>query len=430
MNQNSVLEKKIHSLKMSKMIHSAIYFISILIHLIVYIEIKWITKREKELFFIEIITLSFFSLIPLIISLFLNCVKLTKKLFGILQTLSKVFFYINFFNGLIISIDAWNNATLLSSFFKKCPFYYKVGDILSIFDDFQMGNESFKKECSYRRCFQNNTFLKDQKQIINYICNLEEKDKTIECFELGENEIYINNSIKQYVNYCKSYKKMYKCEKKDDFFENYQNKYNDKCPSKSDVIFNYTFGFLFIFIDSFICSLPWLYEYYSYQDLILLLCLDFMDNHDRNNHSLRDTNNTSKINDNESNVNNGNNNINNNQSFERQPTETIIVENNYNNNLNETKFDNRNEINEILSIKNNRANFRNNSNILSSKEIKNSHHLNDENNMNYTQNDISKSDNKLNIHENKNIFKSMNENIRIEIKKNEQFTYKINKELK
>jgi hypothetical protein len=415
MNQNSVLEKKIQSLKLSNILHSGIYFISIVIHLIVYFEIYWISKREKEFFFIEIITLSFFSIIPNILSLFLVCVKLTKKLFGILQTLSKVFFYINFFNGLVISIDAWNNANALSSFFKNCPFYYKVDDIRFIFHNFQMEDELIKKECNYRRCFQNNTLIKDQKQVINYICNLEEKEKTIECLELGENEnTYLE--ISQYVKYCKNYKKMYKCEKSDDFFQNYQIKYYDKCPGKSDVIFNYTFGFLFIFIDSFICSLPWLYEYYSYKDLIILLCLDFMDNRDRNNQSLRDTNNTSKINDNENNSNNGNNN-NNSQSFERQPTETIIVENNYNNNINETRYVNKIEINEILSIKNNRVNFINKSNILSNKEIKNTLHLSDEKNMNYSQNNISKSDNKLNINENKNIFKSMNENIHIEIKK-------------
>lgn len=417
MNQNSILEKKIQNLKMSNILHSGIYFISIVIHLIVYFEIVWISKREKELFFIEIITLSFFSIVPNILSIFLVCVKLTKKLFGIFQTLSKVFFYINFFNGLIISIDSWNNATALSIFFKNCPFYYNADAISYIFHNFQMEDELIKKECSYRRCFQNNTLIKDQKQVINYICNLEEKEKTVKCFELGENESMINSAISSYVYYCKNYKKMYKCEKNDNFFQKYQNNHNDKCPGKSDVIFNYTFGFLFIFIDSFFCSLPWLYEYYSYKDLILLLCLDFMDNRDRNNHSLRDTNNTSKINDNEDNSNNANNNNNNSQSFEKQPTETIIVENNYSNNINETRYDNKIEINEMLSIKNNRVNFINNSNILSNKTIKNTLHLNDENHVNYTQNDISKSDNKLNINENKNIFRSMNENIHIEIKK-------------
>ena len=83
MNQNSILEKKIQNLKMSNILHSGIYFISIVIHLIVYFEIVWISKREKELFFIEIITLSFFSIVPNILSIFLVCVKLTKKLFGI-----------------------------------------------------------------------------------------------------------------------------------------------------------------------------------------------------------------------------------------------------------------------------------------------------------------------------------------------------------
>ena len=416
MNQNYVLQKKIHSLKLSNLLHSSIYFISVVIHLIVYFEVRWLSNREREFFFIEIIILSFFTIIPNTLSLFLVCVKLTKKLFGILQTFSKVFFYINFFNGLIISIDAWNNATMLSSFFKSCPFYYKIEDINYIFPNVQLDNELIKKKCSYRRCFQNNTLIKDQKQVINYICNLQEKDKTIECFEIGENERNLNGAIKNYVDYCKSYKKMYKCEKSDDFFPNIQNKYDYKCPGKSDVVFNYTFGFLFIFIDSFICSLPWLYEYYSYKDLILLLCLEFMNNHDRNNQSVRDTNNTTKVNENENNSNddNGNNNNNNSQSFERQPTETIIVDNNYNKSINETKLDNKNE---ILSIKNNRINFISNCNILSSKEIQNTHHLKDEINVNNIQNDISKSDNQLNINENKNIFKSMNENIHIEIKK-------------
>ena len=36
MNQNSILEKKIQNLKMSNILHSGIYFISIVIHLVVY----------------------------------------------------------------------------------------------------------------------------------------------------------------------------------------------------------------------------------------------------------------------------------------------------------------------------------------------------------------------------------------------------------
>lgn len=414
MNQNIAREKKIKSLKVSNALHSSIYFISVVIHLIVYLEIKWISKREKDLFFIEIITLSFFTIVPQITSLFLVWVKISKKILGILQTLSKVFFYINFFNGLIISIVAWNNAISLSTFFKNCPFLYRADDIDSIFHGFQIENELIKKECSFRRCFQNNTLIKDQKQIINYICNLEEKDKTIKCIELREDEGDFNPSISNYINYCKSYKKMYKCQKNNDFFQNFQNKYNYKCPGKSDLIFNYIFVFLFIFIDSFICSFPWLYVYYSYKDLYLLLFLDSMDNHDRNNQSIRDTNNTSKVNDNENNSNNCNNNNNNSQSFEKQPTETIIVDNNYNKNFIKKKYENELE---ILSIKNNRMIHISNGNILSNKEIRNTHHLNDENNENNTQNDISKSDNKLNIKENKNIFKSINENIHIEIKK-------------
>ena len=415
MNSNYILKEKIKKLKLGLVLHSLIYFILDLIHIVIYFRIIWMTKQELTIFYIEIFILCFFSIIPMSLLLVLSFFKSTKKLFNTLQAFSKLFFYIIFFNGIIISINTWNNARLLTTFFHYCPFNFNYKDIYRIFNNFEINKEKeIKKQCKYRRCFLNNTFIKDNKNVNNYICNLKEKDKTIDCIELKtiDDDSKIKIEIENYVNYCQSYTKMYKCEKKG-LYINYNISYDHKCPNKSDVSFNYAFAFLFILIDSFFCSIPWLYEYYSYKDLIIFLSLEII-TANRNAMSERDTNNTSKINNNNNNSGeNGSNQENVSIDFERQHTEIIIVDNNINKNNSFENINDKVKDKNILNINSNRIDnstykgtILNNNNEINNKNIE-------------TEN--SKSENQLVDNKNKNIFKIINQNNNLNInKKNEE----------
>lgn len=388
MNNENVKEK-IKNLKISCSIHSIIYLITITIHILIYYKLIWLSNRDANIFFIEIIIIIAFTFIPVLLFFFFSFLTLTKKFLIILKQLLKILFYVFFLNSMIISISTWNNAQLLSSFYNECPFNFLVEDLPNIFQNYTINNKKeIKKLCKYRRCFYNNNYIKNHKIINNYVCNLEQKDKSITCSNLDVNNLKINDDIINYIEYCNEYTKIYECEKENNFLA-YNIPYNYKCPNKSDVNLNYSLSFIFIFIDGFICSMPWLYEYYYIKDLLLLLSIN-INNDNNNNQSLNETNNTSKIDDSNSS-----------QNFEKQPTQTIIIDNlNYK--------DNKSDILSINKVKkdNNKVNS---GNILSNKEINNN------NNHNNKEDDKSKSGNRL-INSNKDTFNIINKNIKPDTK--------------
>lgn len=387
---NEILKEKIKSLKISCIIHSVIYLITSVIHILIYYKVIWLSNRDNNIFFIEIIIIIVFTLIPLLLFMFLSLLNLSKKFFIILKQLLKILFYAFFLNSMIISLSTWNNAQLLSSFYNECPFNFLVEDLPNIFQNYTINNKkTIKKLCKYRRCFYNNNYIKDNKIINNYICNLEQKDKSITCSNIDKNVLKINDDIINYIEYCNEYTKMYECEKENNFLV-YNIQYDYKCPNKSDVTLNYSLSFIFIFIDGFICSIPWLYEYYYIKDLLSLLTININNDNNNNNQSLNETNNTSKLDDSNSS-----------QNFEKQPTQTIIIDN-----LNDK--DNKSDILSINKVKkdNNKVNT---GNILSNKEINNN------NNHNNIEDDKSKSGNIL-INSNKDTFNIINKNIKPDIK--------------
>ena len=187
------------------------------------------------------------------------------------------------------------------------------------------------------------------------------------------------NNIIKYIKYCENYSKLYVCEKLNNLIVN-KISYETICPSNFDNIFNIVLSFCMIFVDTFLFSLPWLFEFFLSQELIINL---FPNYSNRNEQSLKETNNTSKINENIQ--------ENNSENFQREPTKTIIIDNSEHININQ----NLNNDN-ILSINNKKNNVI--GKILVKKEFINV-------------NDLSKSCNNL-ISNNNNMLKTINYNIK------------------
>ena len=373
------MQQKLKYFKIMYFIHSSLYLILVIIHSIIYFKVYWISNISKKIFFIEIFIIFCFGIIPVFLVAFLSVLNLTKKMLEVYQLLTIIFLFFFILNGLIITFIIYNNARLLSPFFYLCPFSYDIHEISNIFENYQIDNKKeIKKRCNNRRCFFNNELKINNYYINYYICNFKAKDKEIKCTELMDTGGVSNNIIK-YIKYCENYSKLYVCEKLNNLIVN-KISYETICPSNFDNIFNIVLSFCMIFVDTFLFSLPWLFEFFLSQELIINL---FPNYSNRNEQSLKETNNTSKISENIQ--------ENNSENFQREPTKTIIIDNSEHININQ----NLNNDN-ILSINNKKNNVI--GKILVKKEFINV-------------NDLSKSCNNL-ISNNNNMLKTINYNIK------------------
>lgn len=135
----------------------------------------------------------------------------------------------------------------------------------------------------------------------------------------------------KYFDYCQNYVSFYTCPKQStNNIKKKMNNYNYICPNEYEDILNIILIYTFLIADIvFLCS-PWLIEL-SHIEEILSYLLPHRNNNIQNNSNLKETNNTSK----EQNENQDENDNN----FQRQPTQTIIIDksenkiNNDNNNI-------------------------------------------------------------------------------------------------
>lgn len=351
------MQKKVKFIQLIYLLHSLLYIILELIHILIYYKIFWYSMISKNVFYIEIFIFLGFIAIPIILMILLFTLKLNKNLFAVFHLLSKILFILYFFNGFFISLVMCYNGISVSNFFYYCPYNFENNDIPKIFDYFKMeDNEQIKKRCNYRRCFINNESLNNNHFIYHFICNFNDKDKMIDCSSMDESKEKISDELTNYVHYCNGYTKMYNCQRKNNFII-YNIPYYYKCPYKSDIYKNFITTFFIIFIDELISSIPWIIEYYSFYEIILSLSVSINNLNQINNYSLKETNNTSKINENN---NNENDNI---ENIPREQTQTIIIENNNNfdNSKKNVTINNNIHNKDILSIKSNINNNKNSS---------------------------------------------------------------------
>jgi hypothetical protein len=122
----------------------------------------------------------------------------------------------------------------------------------------------------------------------------------------------------------------------------------DICPSKSGIVYNYILTYIFIISNLFCGSILWIFEFCSYKTILYLLM-----NVRNIDMSLKETNNTSKINDDINVSNQGNN-------SRLNGTEIIIVEN-MNNIIGENKdinYEKSNSENQLINNINNNNIFK------------------------------------------------------------------------
>lgn len=201
--------------------------------------------------------------------------------------------------------------------FYICPFYYDINDIDIIFDNYQLeNNKKIIDKCKNRRCFINDR----SKSVYNYLCNFDYIDNKKFCEKFSVNEDIISDKLINYFNYCDNYVDFYNCIKPNNEYKKKINNYDYICPSNTDLMFNIYMIYVFLFIDIIFLCFPLLFEIAFIEDILNSFSERENNSNFQNNNSLKDTNNTSAIH-------NENNNEPNENSFQRQPTETIIVEN-------------------------------------------------------------------------------------------------------
>ena len=399
-----IIKEEIIILKVEYFIHALLYVLLAISQYLVDLKIIWLNRHLRLIFTSEIYIICISSLYPisiLILFLFLNLNEKIIKVFDIITIILLIIFIAN---GLLTSITIVYASMLEKPFYYDCPFNYDLENLSKIVSKF----ESDGNQCNYRRCF----ILNMNESNNTYLCNFKEKRKDSEFFEIDLSNETINNELSGYIMNCQNYTTFYKCINNNN--KKYWMTYDYICPDQKDMYYIKVLSILFVFIELLASSTPWLCEHLSFKKIKLLI------NYHRNisnrqNSSLKDTNNTSKLEDN-NNININNNNINNNDNqvqqnnyvFERKPTELLIVENGRNNNINNinniNNEDNDERIINIIKVKNN--------NLSNKENRKNISNINNEiNSCEGINNSNSKSENQL-MDKNGNIFKLMNRDIK------------------
>ena len=383
---------EIKILKSDYITHILIYILIIFIHIIFVFKYYWLSLGSKIICFISMIISGIFIFIPLIFFLILSFKPLTEKLIKRLEIFSIIFLFIYLSNSLLASGSLGYNLSMMSLFYQDCPYNYNISDIPLMFSGSQLNELKIKRKCNNRKCFPINNYTDI------YICNFKgsEHQKEITEYFLQSPDTYV--LIKEFIEICKQYTHFFGYQREK--YTKYNISYKFICPTKSDIIYINILTYMFIFSNILSASIQWIFEYLSYRKIRKLLFLEINVN---NRHpSLKETNNTSKIEENNNNQNNNNQNggENNSQNFKRQPTEILIIESNkINNNINNVI---NNEIKNNNSIEERIVNVFNNTNDLNNNEINNNKDIISINN----NNKVDKSEEQL-INDN-NIFKFIN----------------------
>ena len=351
--ENEFIIKEINFLKATFNIHILTCILILFIHIAVYENIYWIFEHSILMFEISLYIFISFCFLLIIIYFAILCTKIIEKTIKIFIKITLTLFFMSIINSLYCSILSIYNSTLFESFYLDCPFNYKIDDISNMINKVNYLENVKKNMCKARKCFNINNISNI------YLCNFKEENKYLKLYPNEEFNITYPE-IYNFSKYCRNYTIFYYILK--DEYQTYDIDYDFQCPSKSSKTYNYVLTYLFIFCNIFCSTILYLFEYCSLKTLLKLIIRA------RNyNMSLRETNNTSKI--------DGNNNLsvnNGEQTFKKQKTEIIIIDN--------SSLDQNQKIQENKVVNNNNGK------------------------------DTSKSENQLITNMNNNIFKIINQN--------------------
>ena len=404
----------IKSLKLNYIIHFILHGLTIIYNFILIIEIFWIKNLLYTIYFWICIFVILYILIPIIPFVYLLVKKITKKYIKIFKKLSVTFCALVLFTGLSLTILLMINTLQSQDFCRECPFALPASYVNNIYSDYlsKVINENDLQDiCKNRRCIFNNKIL-DSDYSYEYICNYNpegEFDKirnesntnqTIQqiiCHKMDSNSNYNNyyfkeKNINYFLDMCNSIGEYYICQRMTEP-KKYSFKDNFVCPNKTYLIKLFIFSLLSVILNLIVSFIPWKIEYSKYKFIILSFNRR---NIREGNKSLNSTQNASKIQKEKVE-----------ESFKKQPTETIIVynetegnmvtkinNNNDDRNDNTNNIENNNDIDNSIDDNNNKKNIQINLNI--NREISFNNKINKNNNsININRNVSSKILNKI-----------------------------------
>ena len=330
--ENEII-KESRFLKTTYFIHEFICILLLIIFSIVYENIYWLMELKSLLFKISFLIFLITFLFLLIIHILFMLLRKNKKVLKFFILISLIGFCIVSINNLFCAIICCYNSTLFDDFYSDCPYNYKKEHIL---ETMKIYIHKIKNVCKSRRCYN----INDNSN--KYLCNFNEGDKYPIHFDEIINEI--DDETFFFYVFCFNYTQFYSNNK--DKFHKFDIGPFDICPSKSGIVYNYILTYIFIISNLFCGSILWIFEFCSYKTILYLLM-----NVRNIDMSLKETNNTSKINDDINVSNKGNN-------SRLNGTEIIIVEN-----MNNIIGENKDINNEKSKSENQLINNINNNNI-------------------------------------------------------------------
>ena len=398
----------VKSLKNNYIIHFILHGLAIVYNFILIIYVFWLDNLLYNLYFSICIFVILYILIPIIPFIYVILKKLTKKYIKIFKILSTIFCVLVLITGLCFTVILMVNTLQSSDFCRECPFNLPTSYINSIYMDYstnEISNADLKDYCQNRRCIFNNNLL-DNPYSYEYICNYNPEgefdsiknesnlNQTLEqmiCQNIDSNTNYNNYYFKEInINYffemCNSYNQFFICQRITKP-KKYHINDNFICPKKHYLMRLLVLCLISVVFNLILCFIPWRLEYSKYKKIIQSFNIRIVR---EGNRSLNSTQ-MSKAN--KENIE---------ESFKKQPTETIIVYNETGDNM-VTQINNSNDNDKYTDNDiNNDNNIKNDNDIKNENKIR-SKNKNEDNNIN---NNI----NKKTISINMDIANEMNSN--------------------
>ena len=310
------LNIRINVLRIVYLFHFTILLIIIFINNYYQNSIIWMNTFLKKIFLILIIIFSIISLSPFIFFI-LILFKKTYNIFFALLKISLIFTLISIiisFGMLLIYFMAHKDYHI---FYRDCPYNYDLhNDNLMLNNSPEQNKLKLGEKCVNRRCIRQKNLYE-----LSFICNYNSKEdfknyeqNLIECIFINETNEYIieSKSISIYFNMCNSIVDFYKC-KRSENPKKYSLDKNYICPLKDRI--SYTMEIIIDIINFVIPIIIYIIQFFLYK-IILKLIVSINTHRTIHAHSDRtiDTSHKEGLKQNSN-------------SFKKEPTDVIFIEN-------------------------------------------------------------------------------------------------------
>lgn len=336
--------------------HFVVYGIIIIFNSILLLEVYWIHSLYYYIYLALIIFGTLYFIEPIIPFLYILLQKLNEKKVKLFKALSFIFCSLVLLTGLSFTIILMMNAMESTDFCRECPFNLDDSFVNKIYNDYLNKNlegKNLQKECINRRCIFNNNIIANPYPI-EYMCNYEaskefdtiknssNRNQTIpqilcEKIENNINSDFENENVNNFMKMCHSFDEFYICKRLSEP-KSYTLKHDFHCPNKKYLKYLIFFCLAGVILNLFIGFIPWKMEYSKYKKMILIIRQISQRQPSKSQNTTR---NTADIKTEQAE-----------ESFKKEPTQTIIIYNETEQNLEPEKkiVPKENKINENKKI--------------------------------------------------------------------------------